>query len=474
MNKAKNTEMVKEQGKALAENYLRGFASKLNLFGEFDNFLSALEIVVAEDEVFQGELCLAKGKEGSKLPEFSEIEEDETYLSISSQDCDLGYLRINGRRDEESFNPGDLYLLGSIAEFVSALVQQAQNFRKKDQAEKILQYLINQLPLGVVCFASEGQLIVENKTARRLLGDDGSAIIEKELAGGAAFKKGRVQLHFEIGGKLIYSEGRALEVEEGVSIHAYVLYDLSTYREKLLMDLEREAYRSELRGIPVTVALLESRSLAGGVYRRMKHAAQTLQVEPSKIQPLDAYTSACIFEGKRLQSVRYLLKQELASYKGDELSVAIVGYEGGAGGDAPAQELIERARSELRPFQEALLPELIVMDAYPAVIESLDLMISELCRLRAETCPDAIESLIRSGQFDGLFFDLDSYSPNVLSRLKAVAEESGGGFKFYYCTYKKPSMVAESFSLTRKDTVLQKPFDAEATIEAVALQFDLA
>lgn len=459
---------------ALAGEYLRSFASSLSSFGEFDLFLDSLKELVGSDLYLDGSAQLVDPFSGqTSVPDFENLESVETVISVAGQGGSMGYLKYSGRQDHQAFGAEDLHLLGAMSGLIASLVQQAHNFRQKSKAEQVLQYLINQLPLGVVCFESQGQVIVENKLARRLLGEGGAALVQAELVSHAK-QSGRVQMHFEIGGRFIYSEARAMEVAEGVAMTACVLYDLSAYRSKLLVELDKEAYRSESRGVPVSVVVLESRSVAGQIYAKAKASASRLQLDPRHIQPLDAYRCAMIFEGKRLRSVRYMLKQELSSYSDAELLVSVVGYEAKGGEESPAEALLSQAIESLQPVTEALRPKLIVMDAYPAVIESLEIILSEDCQLSIETGVESAAGRIRSGEIDGVFFDLDGYSLEALAILRDAAKEAGGGFKFFYCTCKRRGMLEAAYGFSSKDVILQKPFDAAAVAESVTLQFNLA
>lgn len=459
---------------ALAGEYLRSFASSLSSFGEFDMFLESLKSLVGSDLYLDGSAQLVDPFSGqASVPDFENLEPSETVISVAGQGGSSGYLKYTGRQDLQPFGAEDLHLLGAISGLIASLVQQAHHFRQKSRAEQVLQYLINQLPLGVVCFDLQGQVIVESKLAKRLLGEGGAALVQAELLS-RANRSGRVQMHFEIEGRFIYSEARSMEVAEGVAITACVLYDLSAYRSKLLVELEKEAYRSESRGVPVSVVVLESRAAAGQIYAKAKASASRLQLDPRHIQPLDAYRCAMIFEGKRLRSVRYLLKQELSGYLDAELLVSVVGYEAKLGEDSPAEALLNQAIEALRPVGEALRPKLIVMDAYPAVIESLDIILSEDCQLSVETEVEVAAERIRSGEIDGVFFDLDGYSMEVLATLRDAAKEAGGGFKFFYCTCKRRGMLDAAYRFSSKDVILQKPFDAAVVTESVELQFNLA
>ena len=459
----------------LAAAYLRSFAGSLESFGEFDGFLEELKCLVGKDLYLKGSAQLCDVFSGaSEHPDFDTLSPDETVIAVSGAGGNSGYLKYAGRADGHPFGAEDLHLMGAISSVVSALVSQAQNFRKKEQASSVLQYLINQLPLGVVCFDGGGSLLIENKVAQRLLGEGGAALIEAQLNQVGKAREGRVRLHFEVDGKLIYSEGRSLEVSEGVVIDAYVLYDLSASREKLLKDLELEAYMSESRGGAVVVALLESRAIAGDIYKKVKASASDFGLDPAKIQPLDAYGCACIFRGKDLRSVRYLLKHRLPLQELEGLRIAVVAYDSDVSSVAPAQELIEAAYTELAESDQALLPELVVVEAYPPVVEALDLIMADECRLRSAGSLDEAEALIRSGQVDGLVFDVDGHGADVLARMQMASVDSGAGFKVFYSSYKQPQMARAEYGLSADACLLQKPFDTAVVVDAVSLQFNLA
>ena len=156
----------------LAATYLRSFAGSLESFGEFDGFLEGLKRLVGKDLYLKGSAQLCDVFSGaSEQPDFDRLSPDETVIAVPGAAGNSGYLKYAGRTDGLPFGAEDLHLMGAISSVVSALVAQAQNFRKKEQASSTLQYLINQLPLGVVCFDGSGSLLIENKVAQRLLGE---------------------------------------------------------------------------------------------------------------------------------------------------------------------------------------------------------------------------------------------------------------------------------------------------------------
>ena len=459
----------------LAATYLRSVAMSLGSFDEFGDFLDALKQLVGEDRYLKGaaQLCDVFSGE-SEQPDFESLEQNETVIAVAGANGSSGYLKYAGREDGRPFDAQDLHLMGAISSVVSALVEQAQNFRKKEQAASILRYLLNQLPLGVVCFDAQRGVLVENKLAQRLLGSSGLSLFESQLDRVKRSNGDLVKLHLEVDGQLIYCEGRSLEVSEGVVIDAYVLYDLSESREKLLKDLELEAYMSESRGGAVVVALLESRAVAGEIYREMKTSAEDFGLEPTKVQPLDAYVCACIFRGKDVRSVRYVLRHRLPFLAQDDLRVALVAYDASAVAVEPARGLVDAASAALAQSEEALLPELLVLEIYPPVVDALEMIVGDECLLRTVDSIDAADALIRSGQIDGLILDLDGFDAEVRERMQSAASSVGSGFKIFYSSYKTPQMVRSAYGLSEGDPLLQKPFDTQEVTDLVRLQFNLA
>ncbi|CAA6690859.1 Unannotated [Lentimonas sp. CC11] len=459
----------------LAASYLRSVAISLKSFDEFASFLDALKQLVGEDRYLKGaaQLCDVFSGE-TKQPDFESLEQNETVIAIAGAKVSRGYLKYAGRADGRPFGAEDLHLMGAISSVVSALVEQAQNFRKKEQATSILQYLMNQLPLGVVCFDAQGSVLVENKLAQRLLGSSGVVLLKSQVAREGRENRDWVKLHLEVDGNLIYCEGRSLEVSEGVVINAYVLYDLSSSREKLLKDLELEAYLSESRGGAVVVALLESPAVAGEVYRKVKASAADYSLEPTKVQPLDAYTCACIFRGKDVRRVRYLLRQRLPCLALEDLRVALVGYDASVAVAEPAQGLLDAVSAALAQSDVALLPELLVLEIYPPVVDALEMIVGEECRLRTVDSIDAADALIRSGQVDGLILDVDGYGQAERERMQRAASSAGAGFKIFYSSYKQLQMARSTCGLSEGDTLLQKPFETQEVADLVRLQFNLA
>ncbi|HAV14071.1 MAG TPA: hypothetical protein DCX06_11365 [Opitutae bacterium] len=473
-NKVKHGRVVQlaSEPPALAGDYLRAFTAALSKFNDFDAFLERLKLVVSEDAYLDGRAVLTESSLlKAELPDFENLSAGATVVAVSGAAGNMGYLKYAGRKDTQLFGAEDLHLLGSIAGFVGALIQQAQESRRKTKVEQVLHYLMNRLPLGVVCMNGGNELMVQSQQAERLLGDEGVT----RLTNAAEFNedaKLKVQFHLVVDGRLLFAEGRQFTIASGEYLKVFVIYDLSKSRETLMMHLEREAYRSESRGTPVTIALLESNEVAGAIYSKAKEAASQMLLSPDQVQPLDANRCALVFTGKPLVLVRYLLRQMRFIRESKGLNAAVVAYDQGVLSDMPAETWVARAIAKLRPAASSLLPRFIAMDRYPSVVDSLALTLADRCEL--EECLNLDESIrrIESGDFDGMFYDLDASSPQQLLQLKRAAAVCGAEFKFYFCTCRRRSMVDPNFAIMETEVVLQKPFLAGEVSEVFALDFE--
>lgn len=459
---------------ALAAQYLRLFAHYLPAFGDFDQFMAGLEHMVEEDTYLLGFAKLGGNlQKETKLPDFENLSGDETVLSVCEENGNQGFIQYSAKDNGRAFGAGDMHLMGAIAGFISLLSSKAREFHDQGRAFKVLQYLINQLPLGVVCCGDDGRLIAQSNLASRQLGESGGSSLSAIATDTSRFKKGREQFHFEVNGRLLYSEGRRLAIEERFTVTAFVLYDLSNYRQRLTGDLEREAFRSESRGAPFTLAILQARPNAtpGKLNQLLKRSVESLEIPKSAIHPLDAFRCACLFPGKALRPVRQRLKEILE--EDDEIArLSLAQHVSGEGDEAPGTHLLERAKQLLEPLGYALLPRVLVLDPYPSVGEALMVATSEACQAKlVHSAEEAVQQII-SGAYDGLFVGLDECEPEALSQIQCAARAVSEGLKVFYLSYKQPSLAREQAGLDEDAIIFQKPFQAGEIVENLNLQFN--
>jgi PAS domain-containing protein len=443
-------------------------------FSDFDKFRGSLALALEEDSYFVNTLLNSNDDASeNELSKAEKIFKVGTVVLPLQGDAEGHFIHVAGRRDAKPFNAEDLHLMGAIAGFISVLTAQAQQFRRRGESSRVFQYLINQLPLAVVCFDAQGVLLLENKLASQLLGDSGTELMRGALADKTLYQEGMARMHLEVDGRLLYGEGRRLDVDEGLSVQAFVLHDMSSQRERNLLQLEHSVFRAESRQTSLSVAVLEDRSEAGRLYGMLNASADSLQVDTDDILVLDAYTCACVFNGKRLRTARNLLKHGLPpSLDRDSVKGVLVADWAGFDDEAPAQSLIDAAREEMRPLAALLRPALLVLDPYPAVLESLVWVGGEIASFEQIDDVQFTVDRIKSGEFDGLFLDIDTFGDH-LGSLHAASNQAGGGFRIFYISHKQLSMVCSNYGLGSDAIVFQKPFDSEKLRQTLALHFNL-
>lgn len=459
---------------ALAAQYLRLYTHHLPAFDDFDDFMDGLQRLVGEDTYLLGTAHLGGTAEGAaQLPDFEKLSGEQTIISVCGETGNQGFIQYAGKQGGGSFGAGDMHLMGAIAGFISLLSARAREYQDQSRASKVLEYLINKLPLGVVCYGSDGALIVQSKLASRLLGSAGGASLSSVVADSSRFENGQEQLHLEVEGRFLFAEGRRLQIEEQMTMTAFVLYDLSNFQQKLTGDLEREAFRSDSRGTPLTLAVLEAASKAspGQLYQFLKASADALQIPKSAIHPLDAFRCACLFSGEVLREVRVrLAKMNLVESTIARLFLAQ--HASGSGEDAPGEHLMKLATEGMKPVEEALLPSVLVLDSYPAVSEALEVATSEVCQVISVASVNEALRLIESGSCDGLFVGLDDCPAEALAEIQAAAQAAEGTFKLFYLSYKQASLARKDAGLDGTAEIFQKPFLPQKIVECLNRHFN--
>jgi hypothetical protein len=474
MQKTKDTPARKSdtiEPAALAAQYLRLFARHLPAMSDFDNFMDGLQRLVGEDSYLMGFAELGDASSDvTKLPGFENLGENETVVSVCGRNGNHGFIQYSGRSDGGAFDAGDMHLMGAVAGFISLLASQACEFREQSRAAKVLQYLINQLPLGAVCYGADGALIVQSKMAIHLLGESGGATLSAMARDAECFRHGSEKLHVEVDGKLLYVEGRRLAIDGQLTVTTFVLHDLSEYQYKLTDDLEREALRTDAKGTPLTLAVLQTvpGALPGILFHLLKESADDLQIPKSAIHPLDAFRCACLFPGKLLRSARVIMKAVVGG--SDQVGrLSLLQYQTGEGNEAPAEYLLERADQTMEPKENALLPRVLVLDPYFGVSEALRVATAEVCHIYA--VPTLEETLLRieSGTYDGLFLGLDDCGAEALSAIHESVMGVEEDFRLFYLSYKQASMARVAARLDDDAIVFQKPFSTDEVCETLSM-----
>ncbi len=467
-----HTAPIEMTAASLSESYRR-FARAIGSFSDFQGFCHSLSNAVEADPYLRGSFLIedelnADGESSARV-----FEQGRVVLPLSGA-AEGGFLRVSGRKDQRPFGAEDLRLMGSMADFLAALYGRAKEQRHTERQIKVLQFLIDQLPLGILCFDAAGDLMSGNALAWKQLGlvsepqhperCDVLLALQDCVGNGA-------DAHFEVEGRFLFAARRCFDPGTGM-VSAYVIYDLSKRRSKLLGALEREYYRGKYQNSPVSVALLESKQQAGVLYASLKQSQLSVELSADLIQPLDAYVCACIFPGQTLSQVRRKLGPELRDVQLEDLKLTVFQPEH----DEVAQSwahVVEMARSGLEQAVRALRPNLLVLDAYEPIADSLSVLLEDAAHVMYCAHADEAADLIASGAVDCLLFDLDRFEPEVLERIRGLQAVLQGAVQLAYSSARNKRMLCADGRVAEGDLVIQKPFDVTAVVRAIRLKLNL-
>ena len=467
MNGARLTGLEPDSA-GVAGGYLRAFSEALGHFDAFGPFLERLGEVVRDDRYFKGEAELRDPQRETVLaPDFGEIRPGETVVPVVSEAGETGHIRYRGRADGQALGAEDLHLMGAIAGMVSRLVLHARNFHQKDQAARVLRYLVDQLPLAVLCLDAEGRPVVENRAATERLGERGADVLRPFAEEAETDAEAPQQIHFESEGRLIYAEGRRFSVDAETEITAYVLYELTAYRDKLLRSVDREVFRADARGGRATFFLIDAPEAAGRLYARIGAMAESIGTHADSLQPVDASGCAGVVPAISLREVRRRLRGLLGSdaVRKDMRVALLDGSEVPAGAADPGVALLAKARGTLQPAAEALVPVLGVLDPYPGVRESLALALEGACRVVRVADGGHLRALVERGVLDKVLVDLDSCGNGEALELEKNCIACDRAVVIGYASHTRPEMARERHKLDRRATIMQKPFDTTGLLQ---------
>lgn len=458
---------------SLSESYRR-FARAIGSFSDFQGFCHSLTDAVAADPYLRGSFLIEDELNVDDESSARVFEQGRVVLPMSGSAAG-GFLRVSGRKDQRPFGAEDLRLMGSMADFVAALYGRAKEQRRVEDKVKVLQFLIDQLPLGVLCFDATGELMSGNLLAWKQLGLAGEPQQPEQCEVLLALKEcvnNGAEAHFEVQGRFLFAARRSFDPGTGV-VSAYVIYDLSNRRSKLLGALEREYYRGKYRDAPVSVALLESKQQAGALYASLKHSELSVELGSDLVQPLDAYLCVCVFPGQTLSQVRRKLGSSLGDIQFEDLKLALFQPEHEESGQSWA-ELLDSACLGLERADLAMRPNLLVLDAYEPIADSLSVLLEDAADVMY--CADVGEAvdLIELGGVDCLLFDLDRFGAEALEEVRALLRVTLGSVQLAYSSARSKRMWCADGSLSERDLLIQKPFDAMAVARALKLKFNLA
>lgn len=433
---------------------MRALAQAFASFGEFNNFVKGLQAALDQVPHFERLSISVPAALMQGSPDFSS---GALTLPLTGGSGSIGTLEVSPPAQHRQFGPEDLHLMGGLAEFLSAALFQAGNFRELNQRSELLRFLLNQAPIGVAAYDENGRLIVANELAQRWLGDAGSALQN--------FLKTPGGFHLRANGKLIYGEARratGLTSEAGAWI--VVLQDLTPEQARLLELVKRETYRSLVENERLGVAFIESAPSGDGILRQLPELRAAL-LPGETAGPYDARRIGLVFpetNGISLRARLRKLRDVFVGREGLRLGYAELGRDG-----RTPELLLEKALQRVGAYDEMLRPVLLVHDDSAAVADTFAMVLGREFQVVKSTSPERTRELLATEAFEGFVTEMELRNGVSGMELVRYAREKQPGIKPFFTTVQRAPYGLPAGATEEDALVLEKPFDIDLLTQIV-------
>jgi len=424
---------------------MRALAQAFANFGEFNNFVKGLQTALDQMPHFERLTISTPAALAESSANFSSA---TLTLPLAGGAGPIGTLEVTPHARHRQFGPEDLHLMGGLAEFLSAALFQAANFKELNQRSELLRFLLNQAPVGVAAYDENRRLIIANDLALRWLGDAGSAL-ENVLKTPGGF-------HVRANGKLIYGEARRATGDAGAWI--VVLQDLTPEQARLLELVKRETYRSLVENQRMGVAFIESSPIGDGILRQLPELRAAL-LPGEMAGPYDARRIGLVLPETGGISLRARLRKLRNIFVGRE--GLRLGYsELGRDGRTP-EMLLEKALQQAGAYDEMLRPVLLVHDDSAAVADTFAMVLGREFQIVKSTSPVRTRELLATESFEGFVTEMELRNGVSGMELVRYAREKQPGIKPFFTTVQRAPYGLPAGATEEDALVLEKPFDID-------------
>ncbi len=368
---------------------LRALAKAFSDFGEFDRFVAGLQTALAQSAAFEHTaILLDRAVHAGKVP----LVAGSLSVPLVGGGLPHGFLQAAPRSENRQFAAEDLHLLAGLADFLSAVLDQAVRRQEAQRSQELLRFLLNQAPIGLAAYTPERRLLVANDLGRDWLGEAGPPFLEIE--------SGHGNFHLRAAGKLIFGEAR--RAPDGVWVIA--LHDLTPGQVRLIEALQRETFRGLVEEHPVSFALVESPQVCEGVLRQLPALRQALAGN-EVVGPYDANRIGIVMAGMGGSAARHRLRQ-WQGLLGDvgtlRVGVAELRRDG-----STSETMLAAALRRSGPFGETVRPTVLVHDNDSGVASSISLILGREYRVLKSMELGATREILRREEVDVFVTDLD-------------------------------------------------------------------
>ncbi len=438
--------------------------SALQNIDDFEHFVSSLESSVGKLPFFDNavlEMARVKGAEGIRSGLF---EEPCLALPLTGRKEVHGVLKIGNSERGRSFGAEDLHLMGSLAMFTAALVDNAVALGNYRENLEVLRFLFDLVPVGVVCFSGTGETVLVNKKASQYLDgksfnglDDCLKHFRREKPVGSNGKSvGSYYLDTE--NALVSAEIKQLGEDEGnARATAILMMDLTSAEAALQDVLAREVYRCQWMGLKLTYALLES----ADEKKQLFAALPDIRANLSPIDVcgvVDADHLGVILPEKDMGEGLQFLRSFSPLLSGHKVRIGMASL---LSGESSPEELSSQAMGSMMEGARFFQRSLLLHDDYKAVNDMLELCLRRDFQIIKSDKFETSLRLLSERPFDGIITELDLSGGQSGADLILKAKEIQPLIRPFVTTARV--QVGKDLEGIKDDvTVFRKPFDVKS------------
>lgn len=448
--------------KALA--VVRTVSEAFREVADFDPFVRGLEAALGKAEFFDKAVISLLPKSGGGEEKGENFPPATLCLPLQESPEVPGMIRFSDGRRE--FGPGDLHLMSGLAELIGVLTQHALQFGEQRRNLALLGFLLNQVPVGVLCFAADGRIIVSNTPGRRLLGGAAqgeSWLLPEDWVAEIAGVDATGEIHRTVEGRLLHGQVKPASSGSGEDLYAMVVTDLTSDQEKFREVLARETYRCAWLGRAlsvVTITAAQPSRLLSLLRPLREHVGAAGQVGL-----LDAETIGLFFSETALIAAMAEVRQVRSLLADDwEAGVAEIGS-----GPPDPEALLQEALGSRRRLGDLVKRSLLLHDDYGSVNDMLEMILKQDFRVVKSNDFEQTVRQLGTGRFDGLFTELELSNGMSGLDLARLATEANPRIRAF---------LTSAVAFSRRDEedfaahiLFQKPFDVNEVRGAVRKAF---
>ncbi|MCM2273416.1 MAG: hypothetical protein NDI75_01275 [Candidatus Didemnitutus sp.] len=418
---------------------LRALARAFAQFDQFDRFVGGLQAALERAPAFEQ----VRIRLNRDLAEGTERFRAAGLAVPLLGDTPLGALQVGSNGERRQFGAEDLHLLAGLADFLGAVLTQAQRLQDAARSRELLRLLLNQAPVGIAAYGCDRRPLVANESAIRWLGAAALPFDEIET--------GQEGFHLRSGGKLIYGEARRVNDVPG-GAWVVVLQDLTPEQGRLLEGMEREVFRARAEGGHCAVALVESLDQRNGALRRLP-AVRALLRQGEQAGPYDANRVGLVLADRGL-ALRTRLRKMREIFAGlPELRLGYAELE--RDGREPAL-LLQAALQRWGRYDELLRPCLLVQEGNPGVAATLVMVLGRQFKVVTSASAEQTREQLATERFEGFIAELEPRNGPGGAEMVRLAQSLQPGIRTFLTTIQPVGVEA----LAGTDAVvIEKPFD---------------